>query len=355
MKKHYFLKLFFAVSLIVAFAQFASGQKKILYVGADEVLGELRSCDKQMIDSLLSWGYDTLYLGHGTYDAKGAGSGVHNGIDGVFYGESCGSNSLTPYGPMGDNFPVPAVALEAACFGISDERWSLFKAESSTGAADGGGIVVHDPADITDNQIKIKDNGHYITEIYEKDQIITWSNSTTYALVPYIQGIKVDNDILAVPVAAFAPPTNGEEVSAMSMIEDNFPKVKIFWFTNTHSLLNDLMGTNEFYQLMKRAADYTFDNIPSALKKNVVDYIDFVAFPNPSAGDVSIRFNAPKPAHAQVVLFDVTGKQVEILYDNNVSKGYNFVTLQGDKYSNGAYFIKLQLGENTTYTKILLQ
>jgi len=358
MKKHYILKLFFALTLIVAFTQLTSGQKKkILYVGADEVLGELRSCDKQMIDSLLSWGYDTLYLGHGTYDGKGVGSGVHSGIDGLFFGESCGSNSLTPYGPMGDNFPLPAIALEAACFGISDERWSLFTAESSAGAADGGGIVVHtgDIADATDNQIKITNNDHYITEIYEKDQIITWSNSTTYALVPYIPGSKVDNDILAVPVAEVTAPTNGNEVSAMSMIEDNFPKVKIFWFTNTHTLLNDLMGSNEFYQLMKRASDYTFDNIPSAVNEGVIEKIGLVAYPNPSAGDINIRFYALQPAHAQVTLYDITGKQVEMLFDNSVSSGYNFVSLNGDLYQNGAYFIKLQIGEHITYTKILLQ
>ena len=358
MKKHYFLKMFLMLSLVVSVSQFTSGQnKKILYVGADEVLGELRTCDKQMIDSLLSWGYDTLYMGHGTYDGKGAGSGVHSGIDGLFFGESCGSNSLTPYGPLGDNFPIPAVALEAACFGISDERWSLFTAESSAGAADGGSIIVHtgEVADATDNQIKIVNNEHYITEIYEKDQILTWSNSTTYALVPYIQGIKVDNDILAEPVAPVTAPTNGNQVSAMSMIEDNFPKVKIFWFTNTHSLLNDNMGTNEFYQLMKRASDYTFDNIPSAVNEDVIEKTGLVAYPNPSAGNVNIRFYALQSAHAQVALYDITGKQVEVLFENTVSRGYNFVSLNGDRYQNGAYFIKLQIGENITYTKILLQ
>lgn len=361
MKKHYFLKLLFTLSLIVAFTQFTSGQKKILYIGADDVAGATRTCDKEMLDSLASWGYDTTYMGHGTYDAKTQGDAVHDGFDGIFFGESCGSGSVTPYGPSVDNFPIPAIALEAAAFGSSgsdpEDKWALFKAESSAGAGDGGGIIVHtgEIADATDNQIKIVNNSHYITEIYEKDQIITWSNSTTYALVPYIQGIKVDNDILAVPVAEVTPPANGEEVSAMSMIEDNFPKVKIFWFTNTHSLLNDNMGTPEFYQLMKRACDYTFDNLPSAVNENVIEKIDFVAFPNPSAGDVTIRYYAPEPANAQIVLFDITGKQVEVLCDKNVSSGYNFAVLKGDQYQNGAYFIKLKLGEHTTYTKILLQ
>jgi hypothetical protein len=362
MKKHYFLKLFFALSLIVAFSQFTSGQnKKILYVGADAILGELRTCDKEMIDSLLSWGYDTIYLGHGVYDAKGAGSGVHSGIDGVFFGESCGSGSVTPYGPSGDNFPVPAIALEAAAFGYSgtdpEDKWALFKPESSTGAADGGGILIHDGeiADAKDNQIKIVDNKHYITEIYEKDQILTWSNSTSYADVPYIHGIRIDNDILAVPVTPVTAPANGDEVSAMMMIENKFPKIKIFWFTNTHSLLNDNMGTNDFYTLMKRAAEYTFDNMPSGVNEDVIEKIGLVAYPNPSAGDVNIRFYALSTSQAQVSLFDITGKQVEVLFDGKVSRGYNFVTMNGDRYQNGAYFIKLQIGEHITYTKILLQ
>ncbi len=357
MKKNYFLSVLFTLSLLVIFVQLTTGQKKILYVGADEVLGSNRTCDKQMIDSLLAWGYDTIYLGHATYDAKGAGSGVHTGIDGVFFGESCGSNSLTPFGPMGDNFPVPAIALEAAAFGISDERWSLFKEETTPGAGDGGGIIVHtgEIADSTDNMIKITDNKHYITQIYAKDYILKWSNSTSYALVPYIQGIKVDNKILAIPVAPVTQPTNGETVSAMSMIESRLPKVKIFWFTNTHSLLNDSMGTNEFYQLIKRADEYTYDNMPSAIEKNITEQIDFVAYPNPSAGDVHIRFYAPKPANAQVVLYDLNGKQIDVLLENKVSMGYNFLTLERKKYISGVYLIKLTLGENITYTKLLLQ
>ncbi len=358
MKKIYFLKVLFSLSLLVIFVQLTSAQKKkILYVGADEVLGSNRTCDKEMIDSLLAWGYDTIYLGHATYDAKGAGSGVHTGIDGVFFGESCGSNSLTPYGPMGDNFPVPAIALEAAAFGISDERWSLFKEETTPGAGDGGGIVVHtgEIADSTDNMIKITDNKHYITQIYEKDYILKWSNSTSYALVPYIQGIKVNNKILAVPVAPITQPTNGETVSAMSMIESKLPKVKIFWFTNTHSLLNGNMGTSEFYQLIKRAAEYTYDNMPSAVNENVIEQIDLVAYPNPSATDINVRFYAPKPAHAQIVLFDLTGKQIDILYDKIASSGYNFLTIERSRYASGAYVIKLTLGENITYTKVLMQ
>jgi hypothetical protein len=358
MKKLYFMKLLSTLFLAVILSQFTSAQKKkILYVGADEVLGELRSCDKQMIDSLLMWGYDTLYLGHNTYDGKGTGSGVHSGIDGVFFGESCGSSSITPYGKNGDNFPVPAIALEAAAFGVEvPERWNLFKEESSVGAADGGGIVVHDPPDATDLQIKITDNSHYITEIYEKDQIITWSTATP-ALVPYIQGIKYDVDILAVPVAPVIAPANGEEVYAMGMIENKFPKIKIFWFTNTHSLLNDNLGTPEFYQLMKRAAEYTFDNIPqpNALKENNFTGFNFVAYPNPASGEVTIRFNAPESMQAQIVLLDVAGRQMDIFYENITHIGNNFVTLKVDDYQKGIYFVKLQMGENSAYSKILLK
>src|SRR4030042_1473715 len=160
-----------------------------------------------MVGSLLAWGYDTLYLGHGAYDAKVAGSGVHTGIDGVFFGESCGSGSVTPYGPSGDNFPVPAIALEAAALGYSgdpEERWALFNPESSAGAGDGGGISVHtgDIADATNLQFKITETKHYITEVYTLNQIITWSSKPTYDdLVPYIHGLKCDVDILAVPMA----------------------------------------------------------------------------------------------------------------------------------------------------------
>jgi hypothetical protein len=361
MKKHYFLNSLFILFLLTAFSQFASGQKKILYVGADDVLGSGRTCDLQMIDSLLAWGYDTLYLGHNTYDGKGAGSGVHSGIDGVFFGESVGSSSVTPYGPSGDNFPVPAVALEAAAFGYSgdpEEKWALFNPESTPGAGDGGGVSVHEGemADATDLQFKICDTKHYITEVYELNQIITWSSKPTYDdLVPYIHGLRCDVDILALPVAPVAAPLDGKEVFAVGMLEDNYPKVKIFWVGNTHKYLNDYYGTPEFYALMKRGCDYTFDNMPSVVPSNTVDQVGLVAYPNPAPGDATIRFHVLQPAHAQVSLLDVSGKQVDFLYDRENVSGYQFVTLKADKYPNGMYFVKLQLGSDVMYTKVMLR
>src|SRR4030042_472994 len=163
MKKLYFLKMLFALSLRVSVSQLASGQKKkILYVGADSYYAVIRSADKQMVDSLVYWGYDTAYMAMAVYDA---GGGV-----------------------------------------------------------DGGGIVVHDIADVTDNQVKITDNKHYITQIFDKDEIVTWSSSTAFAQVPYIQGVLYVKNMLAIPVAAYTPPTNGETVMAMAMIENKFPK-----------------------------------------------------------------------------------------------------------------------------------
>ncbi|MBN1414635.1 MAG: T9SS type A sorting domain-containing protein [Bacteroidales bacterium] len=361
MKKHYLLRLLFMLSLIVVVAQFATGQKKkILYVGADAVLlgTATRTCDKEMIDSLLAWGYDTLYMGHGAYDAMGTGSGVHDGIDGIFFSESVGSSSVTPYGNMGDNFPVPAVNLEVSCFKIGDEYWNLFNPESTPGAGDGGGILVHtgEICDQTDVQVKITDNEHYITEIFAKDQIITWSSATSYPdLVPYTHGLKVDVDILAVPVAPFTPPTTGAEVFAVGMLEDNFPKVKIFWMGMTHAYLNNFMGTADFYQLIKRAAEYTYDNMPSAVNASMADDFKLVAYPNPSAEDVTIRFVAPKSMHAQVSIFDVTGKVIDVVYDNIVPSGYKFIKLHADQYQRGMYFVKLQLGDKTAYSKLLLK
>jgi hypothetical protein len=350
MKKHYFFNSLFILFLLAAISQFASGQKKILYVGADDVLGSGRTCDKEMIDSLLSWGYDTLYLGHSTYDAKGSGSGVHSGIDGVFFGESVGSGSVTPYGPSGDNFPVPAVALEAAALGSSgdpEDRWALFNPESTPGAVDGGGISVHEGeiADATDLQFKICDTKHYITEVYELNQIITWSSKTSYPdLVPYIHGLRCDVDILALPVAPVAAPADGKEVFAVGMLEDNYPKVKIFFVGNTHKYLNDYLGTAEFYAFMKRGCDYTFDNMPgSAVHTNTADAVGLVAYPNPASGEATIRFHILQPDQAQVSLLDVSGKQVDILYNKYTGTGYQFVTLKTDRYPHGVYCIKLQI------------
>lgn len=341
MKKNYVSKIllmlvFLALTLVVS-----AQKKKILYIGADAYA--TRPSDVDMKDSLASWGFDTVYMGTTAYNEAPLAT-VHAGFDGIFFGESVGSTSCKPYGANGAYFPIPCITLEAAVFGIEETRWVIF--------SETGGIVTHDPADSTDLQIKITDNTHYITEIFQKDQIVKWSNSTAYEVVPYIHGLRYSAKILAYPVAVPSNP----DAWAMCLIEDfNLPS-KIFWFTMTHRLINNHEGTPELFQIMKRAAQYVYNAIPSsAVDNKIIEKFNLTAFPNPAQDNVVLRFNSPEMLTAKVILMTVTGQQMDVLYDGCVVPGNNFVEFDASKYSSGVYLIKLQIGEKTEYTKLMVK
>lgn len=350
MKKIYFN--LFLIVLLIFVTQFTSGQKKkILYVGADAYYGVARFADISVIDSIVAWGYDTVYMGHAAYDAS---TGAHTGIDGVFFGESCGSNSLTPFGNNGEKFPVPALALEAAALGVEAERWAVFNEESSAGAGDGGGIVVHtgDIADATDNQIKITDNTHYITEIFAADEVVTWSTSTSFALVPYIQGVKYNTKVLAKPVA----PVTNDAAFAMGMIENNFPKIKIFFLGNTHALINgEGLATPEFFTIIKRAIEHTIGFNVSGVNDNTILTFDLTTYPNPAFGQTTIRFQSEKVTNVKISLLTITGNEIDVLYNQTCQSGFNGIQFNAADYNSGVYLIKLQTENKTEYSKIILQ
>jgi hypothetical protein len=79
-----------------------------------------------------------------------------------------------------------------------------------------------------------------------------------------------------------------------------------------------------------------------------------VAFPNPASDRATIRFNAPAAASATVTLHNITGQQLEQLYNKKTVDGNNFVFLDATKYAPGIYLVRLKIGENTQFTKLVV-
>ena len=76
-------------------------------------------------------------------------------------------------------------------------------------------------------------------------------------------------------------------------------------------------------------------------------------YPNPFNPTTTIRYQIPKAQIVTLKIYDIAGKELETLINENQSPGTYVVNLNAGKYSSGVYFYKIE-SENFTDTKRML-
>jgi hypothetical protein len=77
-------------------------------------------------------------------------------------------------------------------------------------------------------------------------------------------------------------------------------------------------------------------------------------YPNPFNPSTTIEYDLPIDTHIKIVLFDLLGKQVRTLVDEDKSAGSYEIEFDATGLTNGIYFYSLQTGEFTQTKKLLL-
>jgi hypothetical protein len=88
------------------------------------------------------------------------------------------------------------------------------------------------------------------------------------------------------------------------------------------------------------------DNIPGKLSIN--------AYPNPFNASTTIRFILPEPGEIQVTIYDLLGRQVETLVDEEKQAGQYRVIWDASNHSSGIYFYRIKAGDYTETKKMIL-
>ena len=63
--------------------------------------------------------------------------------------------------------------------------------------------------------------------------------------------------------------------------------------------------------------------------------------PNPFTDRLAVRFSLPEPMAVRLALYDVLGREVAVLVDGEQTPGEHEVTLDGDAFAPGVYFVRL--------------
>ena len=77
-------------------------------------------------------------------------------------------------------------------------------------------------------------------------------------------------------------------------------------------------------------------------------------FPNPFNPVTTFRFAVPKVGRVTLTLYDVTGRVVRTLVNEDYEPGYHTVTLSADGLASGVYFCRMASESFTETRKLLL-
>ncbi len=84
-------------------------------------------------------------------------------------------------------------------------------------------------------------------------------------------------------------------------------------------------------------ADDTRPELPSELTLS--------AYPNPFNPTTMIAFDLPNAAQASLVVYDLNGRMVQSLFDEQMSAGHHEVGFDGAALPSGIYFARLSAGD----------
>lgn len=76
--------------------------------------------------------------------------------------------------------------------------------------------------------------------------------------------------------------------------------------------------------------------------------------PNPFNPVTTIRFALPEPGRVTMKLYDVAGREVRTLVDEELPAGWHGTVLEAQGLASGIYFCRMEAGEFTDARKLLL-
>lgn len=77
-------------------------------------------------------------------------------------------------------------------------------------------------------------------------------------------------------------------------------------------------------------------------------------YPNPFNPVTTIRYALPEAVDVNLVVYDILGRRVRILFDATQAAGYHSVTFDASDLPSGLYLYRLQAGEFSDVRKMIL-
>ncbi|MDP6853115.1 MAG: T9SS type A sorting domain-containing protein, partial [Candidatus Marinimicrobia bacterium] len=86
----------------------------------------------------------------------------------------------------------------------------------------------------------------------------------------------------------------------------------------------------------------------------VPEQISISAYPNPFNPELTIGVNIPLLQHTLISVIDLTGRNLEKIFEGNISPGAHTFSWEAGGYPSGVYLISVNSGPLTQTQKVLL-
>ena len=133
----------------------------------------------------------------------------------------------------------------------------------------------------------------------------------------------------------------GENVAAESLF--------VFWPSGIVDILTDIQADQFLSITESETVGIEYNDIPVprmfSLSQN---------YPNPFNAATVIRYALPEPCHVKIEIFDILGRRVETLVDENQQAGYHQVIWNARDLSSGIYLYRIQAGHYLQTNKMIL-
>jgi hypothetical protein len=93
-----------------------------------------------------------------------------------------------------------------------------------------------------------------------------------------------------------------------------------------------------------------FENIPSLPDQ----FISLQNYPNPFNSSTTIRFILPESQNVQLTIYDLLGRQVQVLLDEYKPAATHTLTYDASGLTCGVYFYRLQAGDVIEIKRMVL-
>jgi len=97
-------------------------------------------------------------------------------------------------------------------------------------------------------------------------------------------------------------------------------------------------------------------DLPNDVNNNQIpdSYNLFQNYPNPFNPVTKIKFNIPKSGNVKLVVYDILGKEVESIVNENLDAGYYSFDFDASGLSSGVYIYKIETEGFTDVKKMIL-
>ncbi|MCX8015420.1 MAG: T9SS type A sorting domain-containing protein, partial [candidate division WOR-3 bacterium] len=117
-------------------------------------------------------------------------------------------------------------------------------------------------------------------------------------------------------------------------------------------------NTNEFWRYYVPLSEKSKTLQPSnaSVSQTIANQLPRINIsPNPFTKQTTIRYTVPVAGNVSIKLYNVAGKLIATLVNNDLKPGNYTLTLSKDKLAKGIYFLKCETKNNSAKAKLIIQ